>query len=163
MTKSISLNFVGWVIKKIGEFGEATKRWEKIQKIRVEAKTLEGIEFKALPEGREYLRLPFSNLINEPEHDELRNQLSTEQLAFFDLISQAAQLSGFEIEAKRIVFHDHAEPVVFMLLKRAPRIQELIGQRFEDQKALPPASFEFERFMGFNWDETDLVAVKSRN
>ena len=163
MTRAISFNFFGWVIAKIGEIGEATRHWEKIKKIRVEARTLEGIEFIALPEGQECRQLALSNLIYEPENDELRNQLSTEQLTVFDLIHQAAQLSGFAIEAKRIVFHDHAEPVLFMSLKPATRMRELIGEMFEDQKALPPASFAFDKFIGFNWDKTDLVAVKSRN
>jgi len=163
MTKSISFSLVSWLAAKIGEISEATKRWEQIQKIRVEAKTLEGIEFKALPEGREYLQLAFGNLFYGPGNEEFSKELSTEQLVFFDLISRAAKLAGFDMEIKKLVFHDRTEPVIHALLKPTKNLQELIGQRFEEQKALPPASLEFEKIFDFLWDETDLVAVKSRS
>ena len=178
MTKSISFNLIGWLVAKIGEIGEATKRWEKIQKIRVEAKTLEGIEFKALPEGREYLRLPFGNLFFHPEseayakvpanlrlseYEEQGKGLSAERLIFFDLMNQAARLAGYDIEMKKLIFLDRKEPVILVLLKPAEKFHELVGRRFEEQKALTSASLEFEKFFGFHWDETDLVAVKIRN
>ena len=178
MTKSISFNLIGWLVAKIGEIGEATKRWEKIQKIRVEAKTLEGIEFKALPEGHEYLRLPFGNLFFHPESEAYANvpanlrlneceeqgrELSAERLIFFDLMNQAAQLAGYDVEMKKLIFLDRKEPVILALLKPGEKFHESVGRRFEEQEALTAASLEFEKFFSFHWDETDLVAVKSRN
>jgi hypothetical protein len=178
MTRSISFNLIGKIKEAISEIGQATRRFEKLQKIRVEAKTLEGIEFKALPEGREYLRLPFGNLFFHPEseayanvpanlrlneYEEQGKGLSAERLMFFDLMNQAARLAGYDIEMKKLIFLDRKEPVILVLIKPAEKFDELVGRRFEEQKALTAASVEFEKFFDFHWDETDLVAVKSRN
>jgi len=178
MTRSISFNLIGKVKETLSKLGEATRRFEKLQKIRVEAKTLEGIEFKALPEGRECLRLPFGNLffhteseayakvpanLRLNEYEEQGKELSAERLIFFDLMNQAAQLAGYDIEMKKLIFLDRKEPVILVLLKPAEKFHELVGRRFEEQKALTAASLEFEKYFGFHWDETDLVVVKRRN
>jgi len=178
MTRSISFNLIGKIKEAISEIGQATRRWEKLQKIRVEAKALEGIEFKALPEGREYLRLPFGNLFFNPESEayakvpanlrlneceEQGKGLSAERLMFFDLMNQAARLAGYDIEMKKLIFLDRKEPVILALIKPAEKFHEMVGRRFEEQKALTEPSLEFEKFFGFHWDETDLVAVKRRN
>jgi len=177
MTRAISFSFIGWLIAKIGEIGEATRRWEKIQKVRVEAKALEGIEFRALPKGNETLQLPFGNLFFGPEiedtmkipanlllkgSEEFGKELSSEQMAFLDLIGREAEMVGFDIELKKLIFHDQREPVIHMLLKPAKTFHELIGQGFEDQKALPPVS-EFKTLFDLFQDESNLVAIKSRD
>jgi len=178
VTKAISFSLVDKIKEIFNQAGEAARRWNEIKNIKVEAKMLEGIEFKALPEGREYLRLPFGNLFFHPEGEvyakvpanlrlseceEQGKGLSAERLMFFDLMNQAARLAGYDIEMKKLIFLDRKEPVILALLKPAEKFHEMVGRRFEEQKALPPASLEFEKFFDFHWDETDLVAVKRRN
>jgi len=95
---------------------------------------------------------------------ELQRNLSIEQATTLCLLGEAAEKTGFEMEQE-----GHSSlpgPAVNLLLAPRGNFEGMLGASFEDRKALPPASTEFDTFSRLfdkGKHEREAKAVRSKS